>query len=145
MKQVDQIIIDPIKGDCFRAAIASMFELKLEQVPHFGLFPRHIWFDVFYYFCYALGYQYQGTGHPERKHKIGDYLINGCVHATVWSRTFDGKTHSVLIDGNGVVIHDPNPNKAFMGVNVVESLELSNFYLIEKRKEENNYTNVVNS
>lgn len=38
MKPVYQTIIDKEIGDCQRAAAASLFELKIEQVPHFILF-----------------------------------------------------------------------------------------------------------
>ena len=35
MKLVDQIVFNDTLGDCFRACVASIFELPLESVPNF--------------------------------------------------------------------------------------------------------------
>lgn len=36
MKPVEQTILAPPHGDCFRACIASLLELPIEEVPNFG-------------------------------------------------------------------------------------------------------------
>jgi len=58
MTPVFQTISDPKIGDCMRAATASIFNLKIEQVPHFMMFDGRQWFTVFWYFLLALGYEY---------------------------------------------------------------------------------------
>jgi hypothetical protein len=129
MIPVDQKIIDGGTGDCERAVIASLFGLQLEQVPHFKLFPDDMWFNVYWYFLYGLGYEYLGWGKPERQLEG----VNGYVYAVVKSRTFPGKTHAVIVDEAGTVIHDPNPNRAYLGVNVKGTAELVGWHIIKKR------------
>lgn len=134
------------RGDCMRAAIASMFELEIEQVPHFLLFDKPhknryevSSFFVLHYFLYAMGYEYMGYKHmkggkiekkdlPTKKD-----LINGSIFALVKSRTYDDILHAVLINSKGKVIHDPNPNKRWLGENVIENNNLIGWYMIEKR------------
>lgn len=128
MKPVDQQIIHGETGDCERAVIASLFNLQLEQVPHFMLYPREKWFNVYYFFLWGLGYQYLGWGNADRQLEG----IDGYVYAVVKSRTFPGKTHAVISDEAGTVVHDPNPNRSFLGVNVKESGELVGWHIIAK-------------
>ncbi len=128
MKPVDQTIVDPERGDCTRAVIASLFELDITQVPHVQLFGP-LWFDVLYYFLMAIGYQYNGTGHPS-KYPMQGNSINGYCYGVVKSRTYPGKFHAVVVDETGVVAHDPNPNKAWQGINVLETGDLMYYYLI---------------
>lgn len=129
MKIVDQTIIDAKRGDCLRANIASLLELEIEQVPHFILFNNDIWNDVYYYFMLALGWKQQGYSKcsPSRRIKvvleeIGS--INGFFDACVKSKTFKGQLHSVIINIDGIVVHDPNPNKKWLGVNVIKTRQL---------------------
>jgi len=129
MKLVDQSIVDENSGDCFRAAIASLFELELSQVPHFRLFADDKWFAVFWYYLLALGWEYIGWG-TSIQNDIAEHTINGYVCARVTSKTFPDRIHSVIIDVNGTVVHDPNPNKLYQGINVIESGELQGWYMI---------------
>jgi len=141
MKAVFQTVVDKGKGNCEQANIASLFDLELSQVPNFILYPAtkelH-WWNVFYYFIYGLGYEVKGSGYPDAELKcyckdLSDQpTVNGCIAASVKSRTFEGGSHAVIINTTGTVIHDPNPNQKFLGVNVIETKELSHWYLIEK-------------
>jgi len=127
MIPVDQTIVCKNEGDCMRAAAASLFELRIEQVPHFILFKD--WFPVFYNYLRGLGYTYNGC----RDGKLPILATHkGVAYASVKSRTYDdGTTHAVLIDQSGLVVHDPNPNKKFQGINVKETGELLYTFLIE--------------
>lgn len=135
MRFVFQSCVDPDRGDCHRAVIASLFELELEQVPNFRLFSDELWYKVYWFFLNALGWEYNGCA-PAKRHiedrNYGD--INGFYYADVKSRTFPGRHHSVVIDAAGKVVHDPNPSQAFIGVNVVETGELCNVHIIERKK-----------
>jgi len=138
MKKVYQTIIDSHRGDCLRATIASLFELEIEQVPHFILYKGD-WFEVYWGYLRAIRYDYCGCGFPPAPDVSSIALdktptIKGAIRASVKSRTFEGSTHAVLINRSGTVIHDPNPNKAFLGVNVMESGELTHWEIIKKWK-----------
>lgn len=128
MKPVDQMYVDSNRGDCQRATIASIFELELEQVPHFRLYTDSDWFLVYYYFIYSLGYEYMGSMRIDKNKLDIEDSINGYFDACVPSKTFDNGFHAVVIDCNGVVVHDPNPNKLYQGENVVESGALKYWY-----------------
>ena len=130
MKPVDQMIIDCETGDCWRACIASMFEMELEQVPKFMENGHNGWEPIFDFFEKKLGYEL--TGMYRRIGPAKKYLINGCVCGVVKSRNFEGKNHCVLLDETGLVLHDPNPDKKFQGVNVVESGEFVGFDVLIK-------------
>lgn len=120
-----------------RAVIASLFELEIEQVPHFILYEGD-WFKVYWGYLRAIGYDYCGFSFPPpATHSIAldkTPTVKGAIRATVKSRTFDGSTHAVLINRKGTVIHDPNPKENFLGVNVVESGELTHWEIIKKWK-----------
>lgn len=144
MIQVYQSICDAGRGDCQRAAVASLFDLELEQVPHFRLYKDGQWFLVYYHFLMGIGYEFHGTSMAERHRDPArrNYdSIDGFFLATVPSRTIDGARHSVIINEKGMVVHDPNPNKRWLGINVIESGELIHVDIIEKRVDEERATN----
>lgn len=123
MKPVFQSCVDKNKGDCLRAVVASVFDLELDQVPHFGLFEKG-WFNVYYYFLLGMGYQFKGTCHLKCRKKLfekGIYKdINGVFIGTVPSKSFKNRRHAVVINKDGLIIHDPNPNKLWLNINVIE-------------------------
>ena len=131
MIKVFQTVVDKDKGNCMQAAIASMFELDLSQVPNFILFEQTKWFDALYHFLRGLGYEFKGTMRKGRP-ITDDDLINGCVYAYVDSRTCKDATHAVLVNAEGVVIHDPNPNERWLGDNALTSSEARGWWSIEK-------------
>lgn len=131
MKPVYQTIITKKDGDCTRACIASLLELPIDAVPHFMRFGNK-WFEVLRYFLLSLGYDCYGTGFPH-SHKIKEYTIKGFVIGTVNSKTFKDITHSVIINSKGLCIHDPNPNKAWKGINVVNTKDLKHWLLISNK------------
>lgn len=130
MKKIIQSIVSKTYGDCARAAVASMFELKVEQVPHFALFDNY--FYMMMCFIWGLGYE---LNYADKKVKFTrKHLINKCIMASVASRTFKNETHVVLINSRGKVIHDPNPNQKWLGANVLEKKQLVGWYCCEKRE-----------
>jgi hypothetical protein len=137
MKKVFQTVVDRGKGNCMQAALASLFDLELEQVPNFadyGLTDGK-WFHPFWDFILSQGYEYSGTlynvkdslvrGNIEWYEKVKDTDrfselkdldgINGLFYAAVYSpKFFDANdktpaTHAVLIDKEFNIVHDPNP------------------------------------
>lgn len=132
MIPVYQTVVERHKGDCLRACVASMFELKIEQVPHFVLYKN--WGHIMFHFYQGLGYNYQGTIFSETELPKRKHLINGAILAGVPSKTFKGAVHAVLINSRGKVIHDPNPNKKWLGINIIKSKKIIDWEKIEKIK-----------
>lgn len=132
---MDQLIVDKMTGDCTRACIASILELDIESVPNF-IEDGNAWFDRFWKFLKDHGYNYYGGGWPKGPDRPNGHIlsespnIDGFVVATVPSRTFDEIGHSVVMDLNGIVVHDPNPNKAWQDVNILKSGDLKHWMLI---------------
>jgi len=132
MKPVMQTEIHLGHGDCQRAVIASLLELDPQMVPHFAMFRARYWWHVLHYFLYALGWELEGCMNPpidERFHaNLAECGIDGYHYAGVYSRTYpDVKprvTHAVIIDSQGVVVHDPNPNQLWAGENVFEQSDI---------------------
>lgn len=140
MKPVMQTITSKSRGDCLRAVIASLFELEIEQVPHFRLFQGR-WFRVYSAFLDGIGYECIGTGHfkakgytPRSEHLI-DCNVGGYVEASVPSKNHEACTHAVVMDLDGLVVHDPHPGKAWEGINVIDSGDLISFALIQREGE----------
>lgn len=115
------------------ACIASIFELKLSEVPWFvkGNQGSGKWFKPFYEFCYQRGYQivpyYVLGNHPQLdwnnlpEHLQGMYCYHlacgpaerGFGHATVgWRDT---------------IVHDPHPSKAGL-------LKINEYYFLKPIK-----------
>lgn len=117
MKKVYQTIIDEGHGNCMQAAIASLFELNLEDVPHFLEAGDNWWKDFDRIFKEQTGNDPTYINRRQDE-KIDGVLnaarldggINGYFYASVKSRTFPDVNHAVIVDTNLNVVHDPNPN-----------------------------------
>lgn len=135
MKQIFQSEIHELRGDCQRAAVASILEVELCQVPHFILYAGDEWYRMFLGYMELMGYGFISTATAE--HVREAITINGAILASVKSKTYSGGSHAILINNNGVCIHDPNPNQSFLHENVIDSgslLTISIFKPIEKRQ-----------
>ncbi len=142
-------------GDCMRAALASLFDLELDQVPHFRLYDKSTsrvlhnksrhgncnGMGVFFGFLECLGWQWNGSGYPDYKNKsdgaVPDQLdlndsVDGYFYAIVKSRTLENVSHAVVMDKNWIIVHDPNPNQLFKNVNAYETRELKSWFLLSR-------------
>ena len=115
MKKVYQSRIDKNHGTCMQAAIASLFEMFIEDVPNFVELGEE-WFDIYVKFYEDNGYLLnifnpQGRIDIAKQALEVDKGINGYWYASVESINL-GKDvwHAVIIDKDLNVIHDPNPN-----------------------------------
>jgi hypothetical protein len=125
MKKVYQTIVDKDKGNCLQAAIASLFEKELEEVPDFKSFNEG-WYSKLSNFYVENGYPHPTPFHVQRKEYDLDFIkeilrydngINGYFEATVESQTFKDTTHSVVVDTELNIVHDPNPNQLALKLN----------------------------
>lgn len=121
MKKVFQTVVDKGRGNCMQAAIASLFEKELEEVPNFIEF-KDSWWTLIDRFYMDNGYKHItpfniDEGGKKRdlelvknilKHDNG---VNGYFYATVPSQTFKDVSHAVIVDTELRVVHDPNPNQ----------------------------------
>ena len=129
MKKVFQTIVDKGRGNCMQATVASLFGLTLDEVPNFIEFENHEKFpDTNHFVEMKKFYKKMGYGddlaYINRKKddtlelmiKIAkfDGGIDGYLDATVPSQTFQDTYHSVVVDTDLNIIHDPNPNQLAM-------------------------------
>lgn len=114
MKRVFQSRIEKKHGTCMQAAIASLFEMFLEDVQNF--IELESWFLSMISFYKERGYSlccYNPNGNFELTKQVLEYGggVNGYWYAAVPSINLgEGVTHAVIIDKNMNVVHDPNPN-----------------------------------
>ena len=115
MKKVFQSRIEKKHGTCMQAAIASLFEMFIEDVPNF-IEMGDEWFYNLRKFYKDRGYShccYNPHNNIELTKQVleHDKGINGYWYASVESVNL-GKDvwHAVIIDKNLNVVHDPNPN-----------------------------------
>jgi hypothetical protein len=127
-KFIQQTDITQESGDCQRASVASLFGLELDQVPHFRLFPDDKWWDVFCSFIWELGYEVERFNEKfiDVKPTVGHLLL-----ADIKSNFGDGFAHAVIVDIDGIVIHDPLPGNPNNGRNIINDLVC--WYSIRKR------------
>lgn len=147
MTPVFQTIFDQNQGNCMQACVASIFDLKLEDVPNFINYRD--WKSEFCDFFHRKGYGgYGQLENPNHKNwhnfqeKIIDnfrsidmsdhalpeeYSINGYYLGVVYSPKFykEGlwfqNMHQVICDKFCNVVHDPNPK--YVGVKYPLSFE----------------------
>lgn len=132
MKPVFQTITSKEGGDCHRASIASLFDLDITQVPNLRLFSEERWSYVLSGFLWGLGYDWNENGFPD-KHKLSDCeSIDGYFEACVPSN-YKGYTHSVIINTEGIVVHDPLPQRSWINKNVLKSGDLQHWMIIKKQ------------
>lgn len=62
MIKIYQTIIDKGRGNCMQAAIASLFDLNIENVPNFIEY-KDGWFSPLYKFLETQNYSYEGMLH----------------------------------------------------------------------------------
>lgn len=94
-------------GDCLRAAVASIMNKKLHQVPHF-IKRRHInedvnedWFDDLYQYFLEHGY-HAYWGKKWECVDTGNYSIG---YGYIYGR--EDWAHAVVCY-NGTIVHDPS-------------------------------------
>lgn len=123
MHKVYQSIICPEKGDCFRAAVASLLELQLEEVPNFVEYKR--WYSMFLDFLSQRGYLEEEYLENELMNPLANEEfsfkqlqnysgVSGYFIGIVYSPLFNkganprGVLHALIIDKNFNIVHDPN-------------------------------------
>jgi len=154
MKEVYQKEIDKDKGDCMRAAIASLFEKEYEDVPNF-IENKNGYYEPLLEFLKTTDYQYEGVLHNPLNKKVLYFPtfistlnkyngVDGYFYASVYSPKFFDKndsnpiTHAVLIDKKFNIVYDPNPeNKDLKEYPMAKELGFNgivNVLLIEKKE-----------
>ena len=126
MKKVNQKILhDPkkgIHGDCMRASLASVLELPIEKVPHFGNLPvRECWHEYIKFIGkngYGLYSINIGAG---EKHPV--MLEDECeYYFMIGPSPRDINISHQCVGYKGKLVHDPHPDKT--GLKSLRSIEI---------------------
>lgn len=147
MHKVFQTIVDKENGNCMQAAVASLLDMELEEVPHFLELAKEKDTNPNFEemkFMHKHGYGYCVIDHKYDS-RIGEsiknpienlkeYLkydggVNGYFYASVKSQTFDDIFHAVIIDSDLNIVHDPNPNQLAL------KLKPEDIYQVQTNKE----------
>jgi len=98
------------RGNCWQAAVASVLEIPLEEVPDIQIYGDDmVWFDEFREWLkqYGLGAIGLSTG--------GNITIQGYHLIECKSTTLNNGELHVVVGLNEKVVHDPNPNATVVG------------------------------
>lgn len=143
-------------GNCMSAVIASLFDLKLEEVPYF--IGEDHWFEVYCKFIKEQGYEYDGILYnpkclgswgddrfSEIKDSEEEYFDASVYSPYLFDRNqfinnpnYSPPLHAVIIDKNFNIVHDPHPH--YQGVKKYPMHEwigyngIVNIWLISKIK-----------
>lgn len=134
LKRVDQTIFNCERGDCAQACIATILGLSLNDALDLHSLGDETWFDEMVVWFERKGYITDWETPFNKRIGIGGFFV-----ATVPSRNFNGKTHAVVINKNGYVVHDPNKkNPWWNSRNVFDELgcNFSSYWPFEDNKEE---------
>lgn len=124
MIKIYQTIFERGTGNCMPAVMASLFHIKMEDVPHF--ITQENWFKSYCDFFPTIGWDYydclnniRNLGHggedrfPELKELEG---IDGYFEAAVYSPKYfkmeeylegNAAKHAVIVDKDCNIVHDP--------------------------------------
>jgi hypothetical protein len=117
MTPVDQRIIDPDRGDCMTACLASLLDLPYEDVPYFLEEGAEPWFTVYWRFLKQHGYDFVGTCSNSGEAIDFEDLVQRCAGVNGFymaggpSPRFNC-SHAVIINSRGEIVHDPHPSRA---------------------------------
>jgi len=108
MKPVDQTIFGDgsngaVPGNCFAACVASLFELPVEEVPHFVAIGGNEFWNVMLEWMRPRGFYAISVPYSPHFYTPVITIVSG--------RGPRGFDHSVLWQ-NGQMIHDPHPSRA---------------------------------
>lgn len=96
------------EGNCFTASLASILEVKLEDVPEMSHLTDGTWFPVCNKFLFERGYKFHGT-----LYNIDEILayngIDGYYIVGGGSPRGCPRGHAVVFY-KGKMIHDPHPD-----------------------------------
>ena len=136
MIRVYQTIVDREHGNCMQAAIASLFNKSLNEVPNFKEFGCDWWKEIMK-FVREQGYEFDGTLYNYNQYRIINKRIgvqtakglrnrfqklknmkgvDGYFYASVYSPKYYNpddnppSTHAVIVDRDLNIVHDVNPN-----------------------------------
>ena len=141
MIKIDQEIIDKSYGDCQ--------DLPIDAVPNFirhgarfNLVLRSFLKTCGWILDYCSGHFYADLSKYaekfENKYRRPDIStsINGFFAASVKSKTYKNTNHCVVIDVNGIVVHDPNPNKLYQDENIIKTESLIHWDIVSPRMDD---------
>lgn len=139
MIKTDQTIVCKGFGNCMQAVLASLFEKELSETINVMELPDDAWHIPFMEWIDSVGYSYEGVMNAcssaeqnQRDLQDSEYCVGGFFYGVVPSKNFKSVTHAVIIDCNGLVVHDPNPDKKWLGVNIATSKDLIYWYQFKK-------------
>ena len=127
MKKIDQEFThDPengVMGDCMRACIASVFEMRRKDVPHFGAMSDDTWLKNYVRWLSKQGWAIytkpaQGDKdlHPEIQEDENPYYF------AIGPSPRDPKITHMVVCRDGKVVHDPSHSRA--GLVSIEAFEI---------------------
>lgn len=111
-------------GNCIQACVASLFNLPIEQVPHFMMYEDEM-MDALKYFCDKNGYRFSGIKQKPTEMDLNNFKgIDG--YYMIGGKSPRNKYGHAVIYKNGQPFFDVHPDNTF--TRTVDSL-----YLITRR------------
>lgn len=141
MKKVFQTIVHKKKGNCLQAALASLFEEEISDIPSFTSVGVSPGFAKFMKYLKEKGYDNPTVFYaqpPTLTLKVLEVCDQEHFLAIVPSLTYKGVTHAVIIDKKMKVVHDPNPNQRALNLPIRDIVSIyldSSHYRVLKNGE----------
>lgn len=121
MTPVNQTIVSSVNGNCFQAALATIFDINLNDALNIIDCPQESWHLNLIDWCESIGWSWNGCAQAESMSVNGG--VNGYYIASVPSKNFESSSHAVVVDSDCNVVHDPDPSKKWQGRNVKNAVD----------------------
>lgn len=99
------------RGNCLQAALASVFDLELDQVPHFVALDEDVWWEAFWRWCRDrnIALNYERTHDEDGEHIPGAWVPLGMPYLMTGPSPRGDFSH-VVVAQDHELLHDPHPD-----------------------------------
>ena len=145
-KVYDQILTGQTNSNCLQACLATVFQMNMDKVVNVVEETNIVqtWQEALIKWLEPLHIRFTDTllanciSREDTLYKLGKTRnVNGMIIANVDSPDYANVMHSVIINVDGVCIHDPHPDKPNLGRDLVADHALRNWYELKHKSKLN--------
>lgn len=115
------------RGNCLQAALATVFDLPLDEVPHFVAMPADVWWSALERWLAERNIAVNWLPQPPWYPLGAYYLMTG--------KSPRGDFKHVVVCRNGDLIHDPHPDGTGLDMDHPEQFGIYYFVVLDPARQ----------